>query len=225
MTAIIGALCALVGVAAGPALALLADRVPERKPLSGGGWRSPDVGWITLAAVVLFGAVGLRFGDDWAVPAYLVFTACLVVITVTDLRLFLIPNRIIYPTVLASIVLLTAAAALGDDWYAWRRAAIGGVLAWLALLIVHLINPRGMAFGDVRLAGVIGVYTGWISAGHVFLGLFTGFLAGAVVGGTLILTKRRGAKDPVPFGPFLAFGAMFAVLLGQPFLDWYTGAG
>ena len=224
MTLVVAAVCAAVGVLAGPALALLADRVPERKPLTGAGWRAPDMVLITAATAAVFAAVGARLGADWAVPAYLVFASCLLVVTVTDLRLFLIPNRIIYPTLLASTVLLTAGAAFGHDWQAWKRAAIGGVAAWFFLLIVHLINPRGMAFGDVRLAGVIGVYTGWLGYGHVFLGLFMGFLAGAVVGGALIVTKRRGAKDPVPFGPFLALGAMTAVLVGKPLLDWYTGS-
>jgi leader peptidase (prepilin peptidase)/N-methyltransferase len=224
VTAVVAVACAAVGVAAGPALALLADRVPERKPLRGDGWRTPHMVLITIATAILFGAVGARFGADWAVPAYLVFTGCLIVVTVTDLRLFLIPNRIIYPTLGASVVLLSAAAALGHDGEAWRRAVIGGVAAWVALLIVHLINPRGMAFGDVRLAAVIGVYTGWLGYNHVFLGLFLGFLAGAVVGVLLIVTRRRGAKDPVPFGPFLAFGAMTAVLVGKPLLDWYTGS-
>ena len=223
MTAVVAVVCAVAGVIAGPALALLADRVPERKPLTGEGWRSPQLVPITAATVILFGAVGARFGAEWAVPGYLVFTACLIVVTVTDLRLFLIPNRIIYPTLAASVVLLSAAAVIGHDAEAWRRAAVGGGAAWLALLVVHLINPRGMAFGDVRLAAVIGIYTGWLGYGHVFLGLFTGFLAGAVVGGLLIVTRRRGAKDPVPFGPFLAFGAMTAVLVGRPLLDWYTG--
>jgi leader peptidase (prepilin peptidase)/N-methyltransferase len=221
--ALVAALCAIGGVAVGPGLALLADRVPERKPLRGSEWRSPGMEVITAATAVLFGAVGARFGADWALPAYLVFTACLLVVTVTDLRLFLIPNRIIYPTLLASAVLLSLAAIAGHDAVAWRRAAIGGAAAWFALLVVHLINPRGMAFGDVRLAAVIGVYTGWLGYGQVFLGMFIGFLAGAVVGGALILTRRRGAKDPVPFGPFLAFGAMTAVLVGRPLLDWYTG--
>jgi leader peptidase (prepilin peptidase)/N-methyltransferase len=219
--AVVAAVCVVVGVAAGPALAFLADRVPERKPLRGDGFRSPDMVPITAISAVVFGAIGARFGADWAVPAYLTFAACLIVVTVTDLRLFLIPNRIIYPTLLASVVLLSAAAAIGHDADAWKRAAFGGIGAWIALLVIHLINPRGMAFGDVRLAAVIGIYTGWIAYDHVFLGLFAGFVAAAVVGLALIVTRRRTAKDPVPFGPFLALGAMTAVLFGHTLLRWY----
>jgi leader peptidase (prepilin peptidase)/N-methyltransferase len=178
---------------------------------------------ITLATGIVFAALGVRLGAEWALPAFLAFAACLVVVTVTDLRLFLIPNRIIYPTLLAGAVLLTAAAAIGHDGEALRRAVLGGLAAWAALLVIHLINPRGMAFGDVRLAAVIGAFTGWIGYDHVFLGLFAGFVAAAVVGVFFIATRRRTAKDPVPFGPFLALGAMVAVLFGHSLLHWYRG--
>ncbi len=223
MTAVVAAICAATGAAVGPWLALLADRVPERKAFRGEGWRSPGMWPVTVVAALLLSAVGARLGADWAVPAFLVFAASLLVVTVTDLRLFLIPNRIIYPTLLAAAVLLTAAAALSHEWEALQRAAIGGCSAWAALLVIHLINPRGMAFGDVRLAAVIGVYTGWLGYDHVILALFLGFVAAAVVGLALIVTRRRGAKDPVPFGPFLAAGAMAAVLVGNSILDWYRG--
>jgi leader peptidase (prepilin peptidase)/N-methyltransferase len=214
---------AVVGAAVGPWLALVADRVPERKPLRGDGLRSPGRVPITIAAALVFGAVGLRFGANWAVPAFLVFAACLVVVTITDVRLFLIPNRVIYPTLAAGAVLLIFAAMLTHDSSALRRAAIGGVCGWGALLVIHLINPRGMAFGDVRLAAVIGMYAGWLGYDHVILALFLGFIAAAVVGGVLIVSRRRGAKDPVPFGPFLAVGAMTAVLAGNTILQWYRG--
>ncbi|HZN15577.1 MAG TPA: A24 family peptidase [Acidimicrobiales bacterium] len=223
MTALVGAICAVVGAAAGPYLALVADRIPERKPLRGDGLRTRDTVAVTIAAAVLFGAVGLRFGAVWAVPAFLVFTACLVVVTVTDLRLFLIPNRVVYPTLAATVVLLGGAAAIGHDAHALRRGAIGGLVAWAALLVLHLINPRGMAFGDVRLAAVIGAYTGWLGADHVVLALVLGFVAAALVGLALIATRRRSAKDPVPFGPFLAVGAMAAVLFGHAIIRWYSG--
>lgn len=224
MRAFAAAVAGVIGVAAGPWLALLADRVPERKSLRGGGLRSPGVVPITIVSAAVSAGLGARLGWKWALAGYLVFGACLVVVTVTDLRLFLIPNRIIYPTLAASIVLLSVAALVGHDGKAWKHAAIGGVAAWLALLVIHLINPRGMAFGDVRLAAVIGIYTGWIGYDHVFLGLFLGFIAAAVVGGVFIITRRRGAKDPVPFGPFLALGALTAVLFGHSILHWYRGS-
>ena len=223
MRAVVAIACGLVGLAAGPWLALLADRIPEKKPLGGGVRGVPSLAPITVAAVLLFAGVGVRFGAHWAVPGFVVFVACLIVVTATDLRLFLIPNRIVYPTLACTVVLLGGAAILGHHGPALRHAAVGGVCAWAALLVMHLINPRGMAFGDVRLAAVIGAYEGWLGYNHVVLALFLGFVAAAVVGGALIVTRRRSAKDPVPFGPFLAVGALTALYAGTTIIHWYRG--
>ena len=219
----VAAMCAVVGVAVGPWLALLADRVPERKPLSRPWLQSPDRALITVATAALFGAVGERIGTNWALPGFLVFTACLIVVTVTDLRLFLIPNRIIYPTLVATIVLLGATAVLYSDYGSLKRVRHRRVRRVVRDAGVPPHQPRGMAFGDVRLAAVIGAYEAWIGYGHVVLALFLAFIAAAAVGGFLIISRRRGAKDAVPFGPFLAFGAMTAVLFGTTLLDWYAG--
>jgi leader peptidase (prepilin peptidase)/N-methyltransferase len=223
MRAVVAIACGVVGLAAGPWLALLADRVPERKPLGGGLRGVPDVIPIAVVTALLFAGVGARFGAAWAVPGFVSFVACLVVVTVTDLRLFLIPNRIVYPSLLAALVLLGGAALIGHHGQSLEHAAIGGLGAWIALLVMHLINPKGMAFGDVRLAAVIGAYEGWLGYNHVVLALFLGFVAAAVVGVVLIVTKVRSAKDPVPFGPFLAIGALAAVYAGTTIIHWYRG--
>jgi leader peptidase (prepilin peptidase) / N-methyltransferase len=224
MTRVLVALAgAAVGAAAGPWLSLLADRLPEHQTLHKPWWPTPGMSRITVAAAALLAAIGGKTGADWSVFGFWVFGACLLVVTVTDLRHFIIPNRVIYPTLAASIVLLGGAALLSHDLHALKRAAIGGALAWFALLVMHLISPRGMAFGDVRLASVIGAYTGWLSYGHTLLALFLAFIAAAVIGGALILTRRRTAKEPVPFGPFLALGATAAVLFGTTIIHWYRG--
>jgi leader peptidase (prepilin peptidase)/N-methyltransferase len=70
---------------------------------------------------------------------------------------------------------------------------------------------------------VLGLWLGSLDLGHVFLGLFLGFLLGSVVGGLLIVLGRRGRRDHIPFAPFLAAGALAAILVGGPFLDWYGG--
>jgi leader peptidase (prepilin peptidase)/N-methyltransferase len=80
-----------------------------------------------------------------------------------------------------------------------------------------------MGFGDVKLAALLGLYMGWLGVGLVPLGLFFGFALGAVVGVLLMLLRRKNRKDPIPSGPFLAAGAVIAVLVGDPILDWYLG--
>lgn len=180
---------------------------------------------VEVATGVLFAAAAARFGADWALPAFAVFFAVLLAVAVIDLDLFIIPNRIVYPALLAAVPLLAIPAVIDGDLDRLARAAAGGLLAWIGLLVIHLISPRGMGFGDVRLAAVIGVYTGWISLMHVLLAIFLGFASASVVGIALLATRRKGRKDPVPFGPFLALGAVAAVLFGGPILDWWLGGG
>ena len=186
-----------------------------REPISA---RYPLVELVTAA---LFAAVAVRLGPDPALPAFLVLVAALVAISAVDLEHFIVPNRIVYPALFASAPLLVAAAAAGSEWRSLRNAALGGLLGWGTLLVIHLVSPAGMGFGDVRLAGLIGVHLGWMGLRHVVLGLFLAFLTAAVTGIALIATSVRSRKDKVPFGPFLALGAVLAVLFGGPIIAWY----
>ncbi|GAC1594928.1 MAG: hypothetical protein NVS3B21_17490 [Acidimicrobiales bacterium] len=177
---------------------------------------------VEVASAALFVCAGIRFSDSPALAAFCVFFASLLAITVIDFDHFIIPNRVIYPTLAATIPLLLLAAVIADDWGRARTAAIGGVGGFLALFIVHTISPRGMGFGDVRLAGVIGMMLGWLGLGYVALALFLSFLLASVIGIFLLATRIRGRKDAVPFGPFMAAGAIIAVLWGSRLLDAYV---
>ena len=225
MTVVVAIACAGLGVALGPFLARLIERVPRKEPLRGDASRdvSPRLRVaVSVGAAALFGAVGARFADDWALPAYLVLAASLLVVSVIDLEHYVIPNRVVYPTIAAAVPLLAGAAAIEHDWSRLVHALAGGAVAWTLLLVVHLISPRGMGFGDVRLSFILGLYLGWLGAGHVALGLFLGFFLGSVAGIALIAIRRRSRKEAIPFGPFLAAGAMLAVLAGEPLLRWYN---
>jgi leader peptidase (prepilin peptidase)/N-methyltransferase len=173
--------------------------------------------------VALFVGLAVRYHDSWALPAFLALAAGLVALSVIDLEHFLLPNRIVYPLAVAILVLL-ALAAVGDDaWAAFGRALLGGVVAMLALGALHLVSPRSMGFGDVKLAFVLGLVLGWLGWSELVLGLFCGFLAGALVGLGLIVLRHRGRKDHLPFGPFLAFGTLVVLLWGDVILRWYRG--
>jgi leader peptidase (prepilin peptidase)/N-methyltransferase len=181
--------------------------------------------FVELLTGVLFAAVGARFAHSWALPAYLVLTAALIALSAIDLEHYLLPNRIMYPADVAVVVLLAAGSAGDQDWGAFGRGLIAGAIAFAIFFVIHIVSPRGMGFGDVRLAFLLGVSLGWIGWGEVAGGLFAGFLYGAVVGVVLILVKVRGRKQQIPFGPFLAVGAMSFVLFGQPIVDWYRHLG
>ena len=100
---------------------------------------------------VLFGALAARFDDSWALPAYLVLAAALVALSVIDLELYILPNRIVYPLTLAMVVLLTLAAVGDDDLDAIGRGLLAGVVAFTIFFVLHMISPRSMGFGDVKL--------------------------------------------------------------------------
>lgn len=171
----------------------------------------------------LFMALGVRFGLDAALPAFLVLGAFLVALAAVDLDTFLLPKKLVWPAFGAGVVLLGGASVVQGDGSSAVEAAIGSAVAFAILYVIHFLSPKGMGFGDVRLAAVLGMHLGWIELPEVALGLFLSFLVASVVGIGLIVTKRKGRKDKVPFGPFLAAGTLLAVLFGDRLLALYLG--
>jgi leader peptidase (prepilin peptidase)/N-methyltransferase len=164
---------------------------------------------------VLYAVTYLVLGDDDAgeLALGLVFCTVLMAITLTDLDLRLIPNKL----VLAGAIAAVAIAAISDpdslDTRAIAAAAAGG-----ALLLIALAYPRGMGMGDVKLVAMMGLYLGRAVAPALLIG----FGAGAVVG--IALIARHGSqarKQAVPFGPFLALGGVIALWVGEDLVDWY----
>lgn len=176
---------------------------------------------VELATAALFAAAALRFGADWALPAFCIFFAALLAVSFIDLAHYIVPNRIVFPVLAASLPLLAVAAGLEGAWVPFVAGLLGAVLASAGLLVMNLVNPRGMGMGDVKLALLLGLYLGWIGIAHVALGLFLGFLFGALGGILLIALGIKTRKDPVPFAPFLAAGAVVAVLFGHGLLARY----
>ena len=176
---------------------------------------------IEALTAAVFAGVGAHFGRAWELPAFLVLAATLIAVAFIDLEHYIVPNRILNAALFLGVPLLVLAAAADDRWSDFRGALIGGVLGLALLLAIHLVNPRGMGMGDVKLAGVEGLYLGFLGLRHVLFGLFLGFLLGSVGGILLIATRIRSRRDHIPFAPFLAAGALLAVFVGNGFLDWY----
>jgi leader peptidase (prepilin peptidase)/N-methyltransferase len=158
-------------------------------------------------------------------PAYLVLGAALIAISAIDLEHYIIPNRIVYPVGGALVALFALAALATGSWDAFVRALLGGCAAFAALFVVHVISPRGMGFGDVRLCFLLGIALGWLGWQQVAFGIFAGFLYGAVIGLVLMALRLRDRKQHIPFGPFLAAGTLTIVLVGTPIIDWYSRLG
>jgi len=154
--------------------------------------------------------------------AFLYFAAISIVLTLIDLDTHRLPNSIVLPSYLVSGILLTIAAALLGDWGSLLRAAIGMAAMYLFYALLRLARPGGMGGGDVKLAGVIGIYLGWIGWGALAVGAFAAFLYGGVFGIALVLLRRAGRKTAIPFGPWMILGAWTGVFAGEAVGRWYV---
>jgi len=105
------------------------------------------------------------------------------------------------------------------------RTLVGAVV-WLAVFgLVWLISRgRGMGFGDVKLAPVLGAVLGWLGLGPMLVGLFAAWLIGGVVGLILLVSGRARRGTHLAFGPYMLIGALIGMLIGAPVLTWYLGA-
>ena len=176
---------------------------------------------VELGTAVLFGITGAHFGLSWELPAYLYLVAIGVALALIDIDVHRLPNKIVLPSYVVVPVLLTIASLGNDDWNALLRAGIGGVALYAVYFLLRLAYPQGMGFGDVKLAGILGMYLAWLGWGQLAVGAFLGFLLGGVVGGALMVVNRANRKSKLPFGPFMIAGAYLAVLFGAQISDLY----
>ena len=179
---------------------------------------------VELACAALFGAVAARVGAAWALPALLLYVWTLLVVAVIDAETRRIPNRLTYPLTPLLLVLLTAAAPLDGQPAAALRALAGGAAVFALLLLLALASRGGMGMGDVKLGGFIGVGLGFLGWGAVVVGIFAAFLLGGVVALALVALRLRGRRDLLPFGPYLAAGAVVGLLAGGPLSRAYLAA-
>ena len=172
-----------------------------------------------LTALVWVLAV-IRLPLGWLLLAYLPFLWVLVALSLIDLETKLLPNAIVYPSAVAGIPLLAVTTVLADlDWTHFIRGIEGLAAGAGAFFVIALIYPAGMGMGDVKLAGLIGLFLGFTGWGYLIGGFFLAFLVGAVVGIALMGAGRAGRKTAIPFGPFMALGAILMILFGEPILD------
>ncbi len=120
------------------------------------------------------------------------------------------------PTLIGSLVLIVVESLRAGTASTIQYALAGGAIYFVFLLVVHLISPRGMGFGDVKLAAVMGLYLGWLAPDYlttfrlVLWAMLVGFVIGSIAG--IALWAIRGRNAAIPFGPFLAFGSLVVVL-------------
>jgi leader peptidase (prepilin peptidase)/N-methyltransferase len=170
---------------------------------------------VELCTGLLYAAVVLAKDDTREIVLGLLLVTVLVPVTLIDLEHRIIPNRITLPAAVAALL----AGVILDPGFVPEQL-IAGAAAFGFFFLAALAYPRGMGMGDVKLAGVLGLYLGRA----VGPGLFIALIAGVVVGVAVIARKgaKEGRKTAVPFGPFLALGGMIAFFVGQSLADDYA---
>jgi leader peptidase (prepilin peptidase)/N-methyltransferase len=176
---------------------------------------------VELATAALFVVLTLRIGFDAALPAFLYLGAIGVALAMIDIDVKRLPDAIVLPSYVVALALLTVAAAVGDDWSDLGRGIAGMALLYGFYFLLCFIYPAGMGFGDVKLAGILGLYLAWLGWAELVTGAFLGFLYGGVLGLALILVRRAGRRAKIPFGPFMLLGALTAILWGGALADLY----
>lgn len=186
-----------------------------------------DPRWLPVTELVCAGLYALavhRFGAGVAVVPVLILVTGLVALAGVDARVFRLPDRLMAPTVAAGLPAIAAASLYADEPGAIVGALVGGFAYFLLLLLIHLISPRGMGFGDVKLAFLMGCFLGWSAGAHepfgdLFVEVLALVLAGAMVGSVLGLLvgvsyamARRSFSAVFPFGPSLAVGCIAVVM-------------
>jgi len=147
-----------------------------------------------------------------ALLAYALFAVQSVVLAVIDARTHRLPDRYVLPGYPIAAVLLTV-SAIAQGAPERLLPAVGGTLALFAFyLVLRMLRPAAMGGGDVKLAGVIGAYLGFLGWESVLVGALAGFLLAGFYAVALLLTRRARARTAIPFGPWMLGGAWFAIL-------------
>jgi len=177
---------------------------------------------VELATAVIFALLYWHYGLSPAL-GIMAFYACLfTIIFVVDLEHGLILNKVVYPGMVVALLL----ALLPQPWLTrWvvtgvANAALGGGIGFAIFFLIAIIFRGGMGWGDVKLAALIGLATGFPL---VFLSLIIGVILGGIVAVALVIARKRKRRQTIPFGPFLALATMITLLWGSNILNWYLG--
>ena len=161
---------------------------------------------------------------------FLVLSACLsllLAISLIDLEHQLILNAMVFPSIVLLLILAPfwteigiTRSFFGDETLvaSLANSYLSGLGAFLAFLIIAIVSPAGMGGGDVKFAAVLGLMVGFPG---ILLAIWISAVGGGLIAITLVLTGKKGRKDVIPFGPFMALGAAVVLIAGPDLIDWY----
>ena len=169
---------------------------------------------IGITTALVEAVLAWRIGVDAALPAFLVLGAFGVVLGAVDLATKRLPDSLVLGSLGVGVALLGLAAAVAGDAGPLLRAAVGMVALFGLYLMLALVNPAGLGFGDVKLSAVLGLHLAWLGWDVLLGGALAGFALVALVALVLLAAGRVNRSTELPFGPFMLFGALLGVLTG-----------
>ncbi|MFE7928308.1 prepilin peptidase [Streptomyces sp. NPDC057456] len=183
-------------------------------PGPGSGADAPGGVGLSLLTAVVCGALAAATGVRPELVVWLLLAPVGVLLAAVDLRVRRLPDPLTLPLAAAALALLGPAALLPEHAGDWTTALLGALALGGGYLVLHLVNPGGMAYGDVKLALSMGAVLGWYGWATVMLGTFAAFLLGALYGGALAVAGRAGRRTTIAFGPFMLVGTLAGLLIG-----------
>jgi prepilin signal peptidase PulO-like enzyme (type II secretory pathway) len=175
---------------------------------------------VELATGLIFALLYWHYGLSVELGV-IAFYACLfIIISVIDLEHGLILNKVLYPSMVVALLLALLPQSWLTQWIVTgvANAALGGAIGFAILFLIAIISRGGMGWGDVKLAALIGLATGFPL---VFLSIIMGAIIGGIVAVALMIARKRNRRQTIPFGPFLALAALITLLWGNNILEWY----
>lgn len=175
---------------------------------------------VELITGILIAAQAWRFGMTIEFFLYAAMTAVLIVVTMIDLDLQIIPDRLVAALGILSLLYLFLVRFPRYGVSALYNSAIGFVLGGLFFLLIAIVSNGGMGGGDIKLMAMLGLWFGWQK---LLVLMFLTFIGGAIISLFLLLLKVKKMKDGIPFGPFIAFAAYIVSMFGDKIIAWYVG--
>jgi len=193
-----------------------------RKSIS---WQYPMVELVTglMFLLIFLASRDLAQPDNFLLfnTVYLwILTSLLIVIFVYDLRHYIIPDSIVYPGIIITVLYRLFEILPQLPLSGWSNLWLSILPAFVLLAIILFSGGRWMGMGDFKLAILMGLILSWP---NILFALFSAFSLGAIIGIGLIAAKKKGLKSEIPFGPFLITGTFLAIFWGQSAIDWYLG--
>ena len=203
------------------------------RALAGAGYRLADerdqplprhTWWLVIAVALAWGSLTFRVGgpgfhvaghEQWSLlPAYLYLGAIGAALTLIDLDVHRLPDLIVLPSYPIAFVLLLVPTVVTGQWGSLLRGVLAGLALFVGYLVLALVSPGGggLGFGDVKLAGVLGLLLGWVGWGPAIVSVLAAFVIGGLIALILLATRRASRSSSIAFGPSMILGAWVALM-------------